>query len=102
MTIHETWDHYYEPEKKAPSRQWVGPGSPRPKEFKIQPSAGKVMATEFWDAKALLCQIFYPREVQQLECTMQTVKNAEVNSLKVFCCNRTMRQFILEKLQWVL
>ena len=32
------------------SRQSVGPGSPRPKKFKTQPSAGKAMATVFWDA----------------------------------------------------
>ena len=32
VTVDETWVHYYEPENKAESRQWVGPGSPRPKE----------------------------------------------------------------------
>ena len=26
VTVHETWVHYYEPENKAQSRQWVGPG----------------------------------------------------------------------------
>ena len=31
VTVYETWVHYYEPENKAQSRQWVGPGSPRPK-----------------------------------------------------------------------
>ena len=31
VTVDETWVHYYEPENKAQSRQWVGPGSPRPK-----------------------------------------------------------------------
>ena len=36
------------------SRQWVGPGSPRPKKFKTQLSAGKVMATVFWDAKGVI------------------------------------------------
>ena len=37
MTIDdETWVHYYEPENKAHSREWVGPGSPRPKKFKTQ------------------------------------------------------------------
>ena len=46
VTVDETWVHYYEPENKAQSRQWVGPG-PRPKKFKTQPSAGKVMATVF-------------------------------------------------------
>ena len=64
VTVDETWVHYYEPENKAQSCQWVGPGSPRPKKFKTQPSAGKVTATVFWDAKALLCWTFYPREVQ--------------------------------------
>ena len=49
-TVDETWVHYYEPENKAQSRQSVGPGSPRPKKLKTQPSAGKVMATVFWDA----------------------------------------------------
>ena len=64
MTVDETWVHYYEPENKAQSRQWVGPGSPRPKKFKTQPSAGKVMATVFWDAKGVIMLAFYPREVQ--------------------------------------
>ena len=45
-----SWVHNYEPENKAPSRQWVGPGSPRPKKFKTQSSAGKVMTTVFLDA----------------------------------------------------
>ena len=34
VTVDETWVHYYEPENKTQSRQWVGPGSPRPKKFK--------------------------------------------------------------------
>ena len=47
VTVAETLVHYYEPENKAHCRQWVGPGSPRPKKFKTQPSAGKMMATVF-------------------------------------------------------
>ena len=47
VTVDETWVHYYEPENKAQSGQWVGPGSPSPKKFKTQPSAGKMMATVF-------------------------------------------------------
>ena len=54
VTVDETWVHYYEPENTAQSRQWVGPGSPRPKKFKTQPSAGKVMATVFWDAQGVI------------------------------------------------
>ena len=51
VTVDETWVHYYEPENKAQSRQWIGPWFPRPKRFKTQPSAGKMMASVFWDAK---------------------------------------------------
>ena len=64
VTVDEIWVHYYEPENKAQSRQRVGPGSPRPRKFKTQPSAGKVMAQYFGTQKALLCWTFYPREVQ--------------------------------------
>ena len=54
VTVDETSVRYYEPENKAQSRQWVGSGSPRPKKFKTQPSAGKVMAIVFWDAKGVI------------------------------------------------
>ena len=43
------------------SRQWVGSGSPRPKKFKTQPSAGKVMTTVFWDAKGVIMLDFLPK-----------------------------------------
>ena len=61
MTVDETWVHYYEPENKGQSRQWVGPGSARPKKFKTQPSAGKVMARVFWDAKGVIILNFLPK-----------------------------------------
>ena len=62
MTVDETWVHYYEPENKAQSRQSVGPGSPRPKKFKTQPSAGKVMATVFWDAQGVIMLDFLAKK----------------------------------------
>ena len=61
VTVDETWVHHYEPENKAQSRQWVGPGSPRPKKFKTQPRAGKVMATVFWDTKGVIMLDFLPK-----------------------------------------
>ena len=61
MTIDETWVHYYEPEIKAQSRQWVGAGSSRPKKFKTQASAGKVMATVFWIANGVIMLDFLPK-----------------------------------------
>ena len=56
MTVEETWVHYYEPQNKAQSRQWVGPWSSRPKKFQFQtqPSDGMVMAAVFWDAKGVI------------------------------------------------
>ena len=61
VTVDETWVDYYESENKAQSRQWIGPGSPRPKKFKTQPSAGKVMATVFWNAKGVIMLDFLPK-----------------------------------------
>ena len=110
VTVDETWVHYYEPGNKAQSRQWVGPGSPRPKKFKMQPSAGKVMAIVFWDAKDVIMLDFLPKRstitgvycANFLDQLRTAVKNAEVNSLKVFCCNRTTRESTFAKLQWML
>ena len=39
----------------------VRPGSLRPKKFKIQSSAGKVMATVLWDAKGVIMLDFLPK-----------------------------------------
>ena len=61
VTVDETWVYYCEPENKAQSLQCVGPGSPRPKKFKMQPSAGKVMVTVFWDAKGVIMLDFLPK-----------------------------------------
>ena len=60
MTVDETY--YYEPENKAQSCQWVGPGSPRPNKFKTQPFANKVMATVFSDAKGGIMLDLLPKK----------------------------------------
>ena len=62
VTVDETWVHYYEPENKAQIRQSVGPGSPKFKKFKMQPSAGKVMATVFWDAQGVIMLDFLAKK----------------------------------------
>ena len=38
--------------------QWHHPGSPKPKKAKTTFSAGKVMATIFWDSKGVLYMDF--------------------------------------------
>ena len=54
MTTDETWVHYFTPKSKRSSMQWRHPGSPKPKKGKTTFSAGKVMATIFWDSKGVL------------------------------------------------
>ena len=61
MTVDEPWAHYYEAENKAQSRQWVGPGFPRPKKLKTQPSTGNVLATVVWNAKGDIVLDFLPK-----------------------------------------
>jgi len=62
VTVDETLVHYYEPENKARSRQWVGPGSPWPKKLKTQPSAGKVMTTVFSETKGVILMDILSKE----------------------------------------
>ena len=54
VTMDETWVHHFTPEAKQQSKQWKHPGSPPPKKAKTVPSAGKVMASLFWDADGIL------------------------------------------------
>lgn len=54
VTMDETWIHHYTPESKIQSKQWTGHGESFPKKAKTIQSAGKVMASVFWDAKGIL------------------------------------------------
>ena len=54
MTCDETWLHYHDPESKQESMEWKHHGSPATRKFKVQKSAGKVMASVFWDKDGLL------------------------------------------------
>lgn len=54
VTGDETWVHHYDPESKQESMQWHIKGSSPPKKFKVTPSAGKIMATIFWDCEGIL------------------------------------------------
>ncbi|KYB27554.1 Mariner Mos1 transposase-like Protein [Tribolium castaneum] len=54
ITVDETWIHHYSPEIKQQSKQWTAKREPVPKKAKSVRSAGKVMASIFWDAKGIL------------------------------------------------
>jgi histone-lysine N-methyltransferase SETMAR len=50
----ETWIHLYTPESKQQSKQWTEVGCSAPKKTRSVPSAGKIMASVFWDAEGIL------------------------------------------------
>jgi len=50
----ETWLCHYDPETKQQSMEWWHSGSPRPKKIQVQKSAGKVLASIFWDQDGIL------------------------------------------------
>lgn len=54
VTVDETWIHYYTPEMKQQSKQWIMPGESAPKKAKTVLSAEKVMATVFWDSQGII------------------------------------------------
>jgi len=50
----KTWLYHYDPETKQQSMEWRHGGSPLPKKFRVQKSAGKVLVPIFWDQGAIL------------------------------------------------
>ena len=54
VTVYETWVHHFDPETKVQSKEWKRPGSPTPRKFRLNRSAGKVMLTCFWDAQGVV------------------------------------------------
>jgi len=62
VTGDETWVHYHQPETKKASEEWRHTSSPKPKKFRTQPSAGKVMLTLFWDKRGVILEHYMPRE----------------------------------------
>jgi histone-lysine N-methyltransferase SETMAR len=54
ITMDEIWIHHYILESKQQSKQWTEAGCSAPKKTRSVPSAGKVMASVFWDAESIL------------------------------------------------
>ena len=54
ITVDETWIHDYTPEGKTPSKQRTATGESAPNMAETVPSAGKVMATVFWDSRGAM------------------------------------------------
>ena len=64
----ETWAHYHQPETKRASKEWRHRSSPKPKNFRTQPSAEKVMLTLFWDKKGVILETLHGQESNSDQC----------------------------------
>jgi Transposase. len=67
----ETWVYFFEPESKRKSMEWHHTTSPRKKKFKTVRSAGKVMASVFWDDEGMIMVDFLEQG-----CTINSVRSA--------------------------
>jgi len=61
VTMDETWLYHYDLETKQQSMEWRHSGSTRPKKFWVQKSAGKVIASIFWDQDGILLIDYLPK-----------------------------------------
>ena len=50
----ETWVHHFDKETKQQSKQWKHVQSPPPVKCRRIASAGKVMASVFWDSEGVI------------------------------------------------
>lgn len=96
VTVDETWIHHYIPESKRQSQQWKHHGSPPPKKAKSFSSAGKVMATIFWDSKGILLidyltkgqtinGAYYAALLDQLKAAIAEKRPGMVRKKVLFC-----------------
>jgi len=59
--MNETWLYHYETGTKQKSMEWRHGGSPHPKKFQVQKSAGKVLTSMFWDQDGILLIDYLPK-----------------------------------------
>jgi hypothetical protein len=60
----ETWIHHYTPESKWQSKQWTEASCSVPEKTRSVTSAGRVMASVFWDAEVIFLLIILKRVKQ--------------------------------------
>ena len=64
LIMDEIWLYHYDPETKQQSMEWRHSGSPRPKKFQVQKSAGKFLASIFFyqDGITILLIYYLPKD----------------------------------------
>ena len=99
VTMDETWLYHYDPETKQQSMEWRRSGSPRPQKFRVQKSAGKVLASIFGGVNKASSLIIFERAKLSTRsitylcwCNWRTFwrKNAAGISLRWSCSWTTM------------
>ena len=75
VTVDETWLYHCDPETKQQSVVWRHSGSPHPKKFRVQKSAGKVLASIFLDQDGIHLIDYLPKA--------QTINSQYYSSLLV-------------------
>lgn len=109
ITCDETWVHHYTPEMKEQSKQWIEKGESAPKKAKTVTSAGKVMASVFWDSHGVLLidylekgkcinGEYYAGLLQQLKDIIK-IKRPHLAKKSHFFI-KTMHPLTLLQLQW--
>jgi hypothetical protein len=71
----ETWLYHYDLETKQQSMEWRHSGSPQPKKFRVQKSAGKVLSLIFRDQDGILRIDYFSKD--------QTINSEYYSSLLV-------------------
>jgi len=61
LTMDKTWLYHSDLETKQQSMEWRHSGSSRPKKFRVQKSAGKVLTLIFWDQDGILLIDYLPK-----------------------------------------
>jgi len=57
----KTWLHRYDPGTKQQLMEWRHSSSLRLKKFRVQKSAGKILASIFWDQDGILLIDYFPK-----------------------------------------
>ncbi|GFV38604.1 transposase [Trichonephila clavipes] len=70
----ETWPHHFTPESNRQSAEWTARDEPTPKRGKTQKSAGKVMASVFWDTQGIIF-IDYLKKEKTINSDMERLKD---------------------------
>jgi histone-lysine N-methyltransferase SETMAR len=105
VTVNESWVHHFQPETKKASKEWRHSSSPKPKKFRTQASAGKVMLTLFWDHRDPLVKHYMSKGTTVTSATycdllrnhlnQQSDQNVVDCSVLVSCCSITTLGLIL-------